>query len=316
VRAAANGTDVGSFDHLGLAAADRSEGGVVFHAVVDDFLDGSTTRTTPDPTKDAIGNSAYPIYKLKSDYSQVLDASNNPIILDYYRTYPSSDPAYPTAQSYYAFAFNGGRNLPGAMTVASDQGIYLQGDYNTFVKKPAAIMADTITALSVNCVSPGTTPDPLAMPTAEINCLIPDDTIGSSPWTGNPISSSLGVMYGAETTSINAAFLSFTIRSWGNLGSGRGYSYGNYYSGGLNNYMRLFEDWSGKNLNYNGSLVSLGTPLEFNGGFQPGGNSWSYFNVPNRNFSYDADFNSFPQLPPMTPSVIYLQQQVFKKLGS
>ncbi len=119
-----------------------------------------------------------------------------------------------------AFAVNGGRNLPSAMTIASDRAIYLQGDYNTIGRKPAAIMADTISVLSVNCVSP---------------------------------------------------------------------------------------------FNYNGSLVSLGTPLEFSGWYRSGGNSDSYFNPPNRNYTYDTSFNAFPSLPPMTPSVIYLQQDVFRR---
>lgn len=135
----------------------------------------------------------------------------------------------------------------------------------------------------------------------------------NSPWTGSPIKSDLGRMYGAKTTSVNAAFLSFTKRSFGNLGINRGGVYVGSYSGGLNNYMRLLEDWSGQTLNYSGSMVSLGSPLEFHGNFRSGGNSESYFNAPNRNFNYDTDFNSFPKLPPLTPSVVYLQQDVFSR---
>jgi hypothetical protein len=309
IRAQPSGSTTGSFDHLGLAAADKTERGLVIHANVDDFLDGRLSGTP-----DAFGDPTQPIYKLKPDNTQVINPNTGqPIILDYYREYPSTAAInYPA--SPYAFAINGGRNLPGSLTIASDQGIYLQGDYNTIAKKPAAIMADTITTLSVNCVSREQGADPFRIPTANINCLINNWSLNSpsSPWTGNPIVSTSGTMYGAQTTSINAAFLSFTNQSWGNLGLNRGYG-SNYYSGGLNNYMRFVENWGGQSFNYNGSLVSLGTPLEFAGGFRPGGQADSYFYAPNRNFTYDTSFNAFPSLPPMTPSVVYLQQDVFKR---
>jgi hypothetical protein len=314
IRAQPNsGSSIGSFEHLGLAAADLTERGLVFYANVDDFLDGRTSGNS-----DVIADSTTePIYKLNADNSEAKDPiTGKSIILDYYRLYPNTATASRyTGKSPYAFGFNGGRNLPGSMTISSDQASYLQGDYNTVARKPAAIMADTITMLSVNCLSPGQSIDPLNIPTANLNCLIAPWSLssGNSPWTGSPIvSPTNGKMYGAQTTSVNAAFLSFTPQSWGNLGTGRGYG-SNYYSGGLNNYMRFVENWSGQNFNYSGSLVSLGTPLEFSGGFRPGGSSDSYFSPPTRNFNYDTSFNAFPSLPPMTPSVIFLQQDVFKR---
>jgi Tfp pilus assembly protein PilX len=316
IRALPTGTVVGSFDRLGLAAADRTERGLVLHAHVNDYLDGRT----PDGTPDAVGDPTQKIYKLNAEGNWVNDATGNAIVLDYYRLYPSTKATGYTNNSPYAFAVNGGRNLPSSMTVASDQAIYLQGDYNTLDKKPAAIMGDTITTLSVNCVSPNQATDPFTIPTANVNCLINNWSLNNtvpavSPWTGSPIvSATNGTMYDARTTSVNAAFLSFTNQSRGNLGVNRNYK-GTWlnYSGGLNNYMRFAENWSGQNFNYNGSLVSLGTPLEFGGWFRSGGKSDSYFSPPNRNYTYDMSFNAFPSLPPMTPSVIYLQQDVFKR---
>jgi Tfp pilus assembly protein PilX len=320
IRALPSGTTVGSLDRLGLAAADRTERGLVLHAHVSDYLDGRV----PDGTPDAVGEPTKKIYKLKADGNWATDGAGNPIILDYYRLYPSTKATGYTANSPYAFAVNGGRNLPSAMTVASDQAIYLQGDYNTIGRKPAAIMADTISVLSVNCVSAGQAQDPTNIPTANINCPMNPWTIPTppapalpfvSPWTGGTIvSSTNGTMYGAQTTSVNAAFLSFTNQSRGNLGVNRNYK-GTWlnYSGGLNNYMRFVEDWSGQTFNYNGSMVSLGTPLEFSGWFRSGSKPDSYFSPPNRNFTYDTSFNAFPSLPPMTPSVIYLQQDVFRR---
>jgi hypothetical protein len=322
VRALPSGTVVGSFDRLGFAAADRTERGLVLHAHVNDYLDGRT----PDGTPDAYGDPTKKIYKLNADGNWVYDAAGNPIVLDYYRLYPSTKATGYTNNSPYAFAVNGGRNLPSSLTVASDQAIYLQGDYNTVDKKPAAVMGDTIATLSVNCVSPNQATDPFTIPTANVNCLINSWSLNGavpqvSPWTGGPISSTaIGTMYGARTTSVNAAFLSFTNQSRGNLGVNRNYK-GSWlnYSGGLNNYMRFVEDWSDQDFNYNGSMVSLGTPLEFGGWFRASRPvaadrlSDSYFSPPNRNFTYDTSFNAYPSLPPMTPSVIYLQQDVFRR---
>jgi hypothetical protein len=263
IPAPANNTaPVGSFQKLGLAAADTTEGGLVFHATVSEDLDGNGTKDiTVDPA-DNLHN--YPNGKKKSPYG---------------------------------FVFNGGRNLPGALSVVTDQALYVQGDYNTFAnnvaKQPAALIGDTITILSNSCLDTTTT---------RVNCGVT---------TGQKV---------ATTTSVNAAFLSYTDESIGNvidLGNGSwgwGQIRRRVYSGGLNNYMRMTENWSGIDFNYRGSFVSLGPPQEFSGEYQSGCTTDPcYYMVPNRNFSYDTDFNAVDKLPPLTPKVTYLQQEVFKR---
>ena len=298
VRAAANITDpnlsFGSFQRLGLAAADQTEGGLVFHATVNDSLDGTGTgsdNVTYDTTK--------PILNKKGQ------------IIAYQRHYPFNAVGV-VGQSPYAFAISGGINLPGPLTVATDQGIYVQGDYNfcmdncqntnaataiapgtvisdgtRIVKTPAAIMADTITVLSNNCQDNDN----------KLNCGI---TAG---------------MNQAVNTRINAAFLSYTDKSIGNIDPTTDTlptGVTNRYSGGLNNYMRMTEDWSTPSATfvYRGSFISLGSPNEFSGAYQSGGN---YYNIPRRDFGFDKDFNIFDNLPPLTPKVVYLQQEVFKR---
>jgi hypothetical protein len=261
-RAAAKPTaSTGSFQKLGLAAADTTEGGLVYHATVSDDLDG-------DGTDDLTVDSA-----------------------DNLRNYADGK-----KKSSYGFAFSGGENLPGPLTVVTDRGLYVQGDYNNFnssaAKQPAALIGDTIAVLSNNCVDANT---------KMLNC-------GVTTATQNAI----------ETT-VNAAFLSYTDRSNGNIGSS-GYPTAKEYSGGLNNYMRMVENWGGQKFNYTGSFVSLGAPQEYSGAyiggsatnnaFTPGDN---YYNIPIRNFRYDGDFNAFDRLPPLTPKVIYLQQETFKR---
>ncbi len=316
-RKAADSTKaVGSFDKLGLSAADTTEGGLVFHATVSDDLNGDGTIVAAnDVTKDT----SNPVYKLNPDNTRAKDSSGNDIIMDYLRLYKGGS----SRQSPYGFAFNGGRNLPGALTVVSDRGVYLQGDYNSYqdtqatpvsAKKSASILADTITVLSVNCLSPGTTTDPSTVFTGQINCGIAATLSGTDPWTGTTVrTSTSNAMYDADDTTVNAAFLSYTDSSTGNLGTGRGYGGTQLFSGGLNNYMRMVEDWSNQNFNYSGSFISLGSPLEFSGAYQSGGGSTSYYGIPIRNFAYETDFDSFDKLPPLTPAAIYLQQSVFKR---
>ena len=124
-------------------------------------------------------------------------------------------------------------------------------------------------------------------------------------------------------TAVNAAFLSNTDFSIGNLpdvpvGSAgdRGYNAATKrFSGAINNYIRMLEDWGGgaRFFNYSGSFVSLGTPLEYSGPYVSGSGTNSYYNVPTRNFNFDANFNAFTSLPPLPPRAIYLQQEVFKR---
>jgi hypothetical protein len=249
-----------SFQRLGLGSVDTSEGGLVFHATVSDDLNGDGTA---DLTVDTDKLRIYPDGKKKSPYG---------------------------------FAVSAADDLPGPLTVVTDRGIYVQGDYNNFAanvgKQPSALIGDTITVLSNSCT------DSVEF---KINCGVTDAT------------------HDATATSVNAAFLSYTDPSKGNLGY---IDYGTIqqYSGGLNNYMRMVENWGGKNFNYRGSFVSLGSPQEFSGAYVPGSGTndafvagGSYYNVPIRNFNYDTDFNAFDKLPPLTPKVIYLQQETFKR---
>jgi hypothetical protein len=163
--------------------------------------------------------------------------------------------------------------------VATDQAIYLQGDYNNIGKQSAAVMGDTIMVLSNACW---------------------DDTLGvKGPTTNECGRATAGSRGNATNTTINAAFLARTDVSNPTVTPAK-------YSGGLHNMMRFLESWNGINFNYTGSLVSIGSPAEFSGAFNT-----SYYRPPIRNWSYDASFNQFNLLPPLSPRVIYLQQQVF-----
>jgi Tfp pilus assembly protein PilX len=318
VKSAATGT-VG-LPFLGLGSSDTTEGGLVFHATVNDDLDGSGGALVA--TNDVNSDSTAPIYKKNPDGTDYRDSSNNRIIVDYPRKYLGGASG---GNSPFGFAFNGGDYLPGAMTLVTDQAIYVQGNFNnngavmpaaavntpSRDRRPAAIMGDTITILSNQClpgssVVGGTLQNYLATPNGQINCGLPSNNTGSTV--------DFGTNYYTVTgpTAVNAAFLSSTNRSCGNLGVNRACGANPAtFSGGINNYMRMLENWqSTQYFNYSGSFVSLGTPLEYSGNYRSGGN---YYNIPVRNYNFEQNFNSFNLLPPLSPSAIYLQQEVFKR---
>lgn len=271
----------GSFQKLGLAAKDLTEGGLVFHATLDD--------------------TTYPI-----------DTG------DKKRIYDSAAADKGKYKSPFGFIFNDGANLPGPMTIASDQAIYTQGNYNNFgyvdtsnigAKQPAALLADTVTALSNACVkTTAADANTVTIPLGQVNCLINQ------------------TKQAATTTDLFAAYAARSDVTCGNLGSHAPTAYctdrrtrkngsntGTYFGGGLQNFMRMLEDWTPsagrQTFRYRGSMVNLGIPEEFNGLIVFG----DVFEIPNRDFGFDPAFNAFDKLPPLSPRAIYLQQEVFKR---
>jgi Tfp pilus assembly protein PilX len=308
VRDPANATaTTGSFQKLGLAAKDRTEGGLVLHATLDD--------------------STYPIDP--TDKKRIYDAT-------------AADKG--KYQSPFGFIFNQGANLPGPMTIASDQAVYTQGDYNNFgtnndintpgAHQPAALMADTITALSNACMSttavganPGSTPpgnNPYNVPLGQVNCVLNQNArpaiqttvfaayAAHNDPTCSPLANSAPAAYCADR-SARSAYKSDRDNN-------------TYYGGGLQNFMRMLEDWTTtpyggrQTFRYRGSMVSLGIPEEFNGVmmFKNDDGLYSIFAymIPTRDFGFDPAFNSFEKLPPLSPRAVYLEQDVFRRINN
>jgi hypothetical protein len=293
-----------SFQKLGLGAVDRTEGGLVLHATLDD--------------------TDFPIDSADNKRKYGTSSANN----------------YLKSQSRFGLIVSGGSNLPGPLTIASDQAIYTQGDYNTFgfvnitnvgAKQPAAILADMITVLSNSCMSGGIG-TPISgggsqtdnFPRGQVNCLFND--------TRAAISSSTNQSRKATPTTVYAAFANNNEASCGNLGSHVDAAYctdrnarsnvattfrsasSQYFGGGFHNYIRMVEQWKTATnvkvpFTYRGSMVNLGLPQEFNGLAV-----WEkVYDMPNRDFGFDPLFNSFDKLPPLTPRVVYIKQDVFKR---
>jgi hypothetical protein len=245
-------------------------------------------------------------------------------------------------RSLYGFAFSGGARLPGALTIASDQAVYVQGDYNnpssypggiappattipnpdpldmgaldplfprtaaanppSKEKRPAAIMGDSAVILSNNCSDAN----------FKLDCLR-DFTAGSAtiPAPAKGTTAANAQMPVATPTVVRAAILSGTEAT--NLGAAPVEN-----ASGLNNHIGFRENWNGITFKYRGSLVSKGIPSEFNGTFRAGClfagcYNTTYFFPPFRDFGFDTDFNNVDGLPPLTPNVNLLIQRVYKR---
>jgi Tfp pilus assembly protein PilX len=109
--------------------------------------------------------------------------------------------------------------LPSGLMVATDNPLYIKGDYNTSNSRPAALAADAVTILS----NAWTTTS--------------DSTYSHDSNLNNRV---------ASNTTVNAAIMGGNVTTLGSQ-----------YSGGLENFPRFLEDWTNKNFTYGGSLVCL-----------------------------------------------------------
>lgn len=163
------------------------------------------------------------------------------------------------------------------LTIVSDQAVYTMGHYNSTNKRPSAILADSFNVLSTNWGTSDTK---------------------STQSLSNRV---------AGHTTINTALLAGTDTTGNVEGSG---GQGGAYNGGLENYPRFHERWSGLTLTYYGSFVSLSKPGRSSG-------AWVYgspqYEAPNRDWHYDTSFNDAANLPPITPRFVYLRQQLFHR---
>jgi len=146
------------------------------------------------------------------------------------------------------------------LTVASDNPIYVLGDYNTVSKKGAAIMGDAVTFLSNN-------------------------------WSDAYEADTSTADRDATATTVNAAVV-----------TGNAITVENNYNGGLENLPRFLENWDGVTFTYTGSLINLWQSQQATGAWRCCAGAGVY-DPPNRNWSYDTDFDTLANLPPGTPRV-------------
>jgi hypothetical protein len=169
----------------------------------------------------------------------------------------------------------GVNNLPDSgLTITTENGVYVQGNYNaistsanTEPNRPAAIIADTITILS--------------------NAWTDVESLNSP----NDQAARPATTTGYRFAMIAGKSIAFAKPNWAALGN-----WGT--DGGVHNFMRMLEDWSGETTNYRGSMVSLYTARQFVGIFK---NNSNVYTQGTRAFAFDTDFLTPSLLPPGTP---------------
>jgi hypothetical protein len=165
-----------------------------------------------------------------------------------------------------------GMLLPSSgLTLATPQPMYVLGSYNVSANGHAALLGSHNTANTY--------------PAAFLADAI---TILSSNWNDTLYTSSYSESSRTPCpTTINAACLEGIVPSTSSA-----------YCGGVENFLRLLEAWSGSTtpLTYNGSIMVM-FPSQY------ATNQWggSYYGVPERDWSFDTNFLIQAELPPLTP---------------
>ena len=168
---------------------------------------------------------------------------------------------------------NGQTLLPQGLTVATPNPLYTLGHYNA----AAAHL--------------GTTNTSATLPASVIADAV---TVLSSAWSDGNSSLSLASRVAGNTT-INAAILTGQVPSSSAS-----------YSGGVQNFPRLLEEWNGRTLTYNGSMVAMFYSKIATNIWRGIGSSYDIYNAPVRNWALDQNFLVESKLPPATPSVTIL----------
>jgi hypothetical protein len=182
---------------------------------------------------------------------------------------------------------------PLGVTVATDQAMYVLGNFNQGTanggppRQPASLIGDSINVISQNYWQTQAACNTLFCRDGQSTQLL-----GSGTRT-------------ASATWVNAAFLGGVDTTALDGGTQT------VYNGGLENYPRFHETWSGIALTYQGSFVSLGTAQHVNGPWLGTGAAFEIYNPPTRNWNFDAAFNNVANLPPLTPRFVYVQQVLF-----
>lgn len=209
----------------------------------------------------------------------------------------------------------GGTNVSGLGTkgfsFASENGIYIKGNFNA----TGVSLAGTPTA-AINYLPSFD----LNGSTNQVPCSVVGDSVAilSNNWNdGQSFSSGLNVsgrvanetfvrtaIMAGSTLSFQLYDSSGGLMSIPNQGGGDKGLYG-----GVHNFPRFLENWSGISLHYCGSLICLYTSRNNNGTHKGG----AEYSPPKRDWIFDASFTNASRLPPGTPFFQYVQITGFRR---
>lgn len=193
-------------------------------------------------------------------------------------------------------------------TLASENGVYIQGNlnatgvvsvpatgntpydqylpFNTSLHIPTSIAADSVTILSNSWMDANSFLYPY------------DKDITNSRWA-------------SDTTIRFAMIAGDTIPSLDGSPDQGGIS--PRLNGGVHNFKRFLEKWTGDDLNYAGSLINLFNSHNNNGAFKCCN---TVYDPPRRNWVFDSTFLDPTRLPPGTPFFQYVQTTGFDRTNN
>ena len=234
--------------------------------------------------------------------------------------------------SFYRRGFRliNGQQLPGkfdsavpsntrGFTFASENGVYVQGNYNSYGIRPGSTGSPTPSEdylpqgkIIINGVDKGTSDGANHVPASVVGDAI---YVLSNAWTDansfrypySPSSRKATVTYTRFAMLAGDPLSSLLVSGTPNQGSGDA-----RLSGGVHNFKRYLEDWGGVNLNYCGSLINLYNSSNNSGTQKSGG----VYAAPNRNWIFDSTFLDPKRLPPGTPYFQYIQVTGFQRTNN
>jgi hypothetical protein len=196
---------------------------------------------------------------------------------------------------------------PGGFTVASENPVYILGDYNSNAADSANWPNDTTAALELTDDKAG---HAAAAVIADTVTLLSNNWMDLESMTA-PVTS-LGNRTAATTTSYrlaisagkNRSFAYSTTTLWNATAADTG------TDGGVHNFLRYLENWN-TTAHYKGSLVSLYYST-YNTGFYKC--CTTVYSPPTRDYSFDLDFTRPGGLPPGTPLFKDVESLGFRQL--
>jgi hypothetical protein len=148
----------------------------------------------------------------------------------------------------------------GGFAIASDDAVYVRGDFNTVNKKPVMVAADAV-------------------------------MVQSNAWDDSKSNSTDMNVRKATATEMNGVFLQGIVPSQEDAGV-------QYYSGGLENFFRFMENWTGTVFTFSGSMVCMWESQKWVGYWR----DWPVSRPPDRSWSWDSTLAATGG-PPGVPSV-------------
>jgi hypothetical protein len=287
----------GSAGTTGTAAIATTNGNPTATTITDNRQGVPVNLTTVNVGNMAANlNSLAPIISNTTDMVYFRDARNGTVTYDSYGVVTGTTGSVSAMKAY---KLTGGSYIPlPSLTLASNNPVYVQGDYNT---NGTPLSNTSTTGTSYNTTShtnqfsyaslSGTLQSPQTTSGVTNNnyassppstAIVADAiTVLSNNWSDANSSASLSSRNPTATT-INSAFLSGQVPTVN----------GNY-SGGVENFPRFLENWSGSiPFTYVGSIVEL---FKSNQAYKKWpGTGGNFYNAPQRVWSFDVHFLGAP----------------------